>query len=974
MSGKPQRRGRGRGGGGGNFTVPFHQRGSSASDSPGGSGAYRGGGETPGVGEAAGNASQKSPIPDTQVENIENNTVREMKNANTGDVKPQRPGYGVGGRPVLLYANYFALTTPEDLVLYHYSLGWKDGDGNVPVGKKAKRVIDLLLEDHFSSEGYGITSDTTSIIISCKKLELNDGNFTVRYRSEHDEATAARPNYLTSTKADPVLGSKDEIIQALNIMLNHPLKVDSSIATIGANRHFSTNANTQNRKPLGAGLEVIRGFFQSVRAATGRLLVNVQVKNMAFYKEGPLDSLMDAYASENRINKVALERFLKKLTIEVTHRRNSKGQRIPQFKKIQGFARMDDGKKQPHPPIVPHFGAGAEDVQFYLANSSDGGKKEKTDIKTRPTPPSTGRYISVYDFFKQTYGISIKNPKIPVINVKSKDDPVYLPAEVCEVRPGQPARTKLSGAQTNQMISFAVRRPTENMLSISQSGRQLLGFDPMNSTLNAFGLSVSPKLLTVPSRVLMAPGVKYSKHTVPPNFGQWNMRDVKFDVQASLPSWTYLRISVQNGRSPWRDNTQFVTKVKELQDQLGKGGIAVKNYAAGKHIVVNPEQYESQILQGVNDLLKQRPKLILVIIPETDTTQISTRIYNRIKYVCDVLTGVLNVCVLDGKFSQAKVQYLANVSLKFNLKLGGRNHSLDSSKLGLISKGETMVVGIDVTHPSPGSSSKAPSVAAIVASVDQWLGQWPAAIRVQHARQEMVQDLKGLLASRLRLWRQKNGSFPKNILVYRDGVSEGQYNVVLDNELPALREACQELYKPSDTTAGLPKITIVIVGKRHNARFYPTEPRDGDKGGNPVHGTVVDRQVTEARNWDFFLQSHTAIQGTARPAHYYVIYDQIFRKMQCLPGTTAADTLEELTHNMCYLFGRATKAVSICPPAYYADLVCTRARCYMSELFDPSPGAVSDTASVGSESSTVQLPDASLVTIKENIKDTMFYV
>ena len=42
---------------------------------------------------------------------------------------------------------------------------------------------------------------------------------------------------------------------------------------------------------------------------------------------------------------------------------------------------------------------------------------------------------------------------------------------------------------------------------------------------------------------------------------------------------------------------------------------------------------------------------------------------------------------------------------------------------------------------------------------------------------------------------------------------------------------------------------------------------------------------------------------------------------------------------MCYLFGRATKAVSICPPAYYADLVCERARCYLSNLFDASAGA-----------------------------------
>ncbi len=51
--------------------------------------------------------------------------------------------------------------------------------------------------------------------------------------------------------------------------------------------------------------------------------------------------------------------------------------------------------------------------------------------------------------------------------------------------------------------------------------------------------------------------------------------------------------------------------------------------------------------------------------------------------------------------------------------------------------------------------------------------------------------------------------------------------------------------------------------------------------------------------------------------------------------------LERLTHDMCYAYGRATKAVSICPPAYYADLVCTRARAHKMELFEDSASMTS---------------------------------
>lgn len=38
-----------------------------------------------------------------------------------------------------------------------------------------------------------------------------------------------------------------------------------------------------------------------------------------------------------------------------------------------------------------------------------------------------------------------------------------------------------------------------------------------------------------------------------------------------------------------------------------------------------------------------------------------------------------------------------------------------------------------------------------------------------------------------------------------------------------------------------------------------------------------------------------------------------------------------LTCGSCYGFGRATKAVSICPPAYYADILAERGRCYLAK-------------------------------------------
>ena len=282
-----------------------------------------------------------------------------------------------------------------------------------------------------------------------------------------------------------------------------------------------------------------------------------------------------------------------------------------------------------------------------------------------------------------------------------------------------------------------------------------------------------------------------------------------------------------------------------------------------------------------------------------------------------------------------------------------------------------MVVGLDVTHPSPGSKEGAPSVAAIVASVDKFLGQWPGAFSIQEGRKEMVSSLEALFLSRLRLWQKHNkNQLPENIILYRDGVSEGQYQQLLDLELPLIRNACKQAYPATATNQGHPKVSIIVCGKRHHTRFYPSTDAEADRSSNCNPGTVVDRGVTEVRFWDFFIQPHACLQGTARPGHYVVILDEIFRSRAIKPPhQNAADALEDLTHNMCHLFGRATKAVSLCPAAYYADLLCTRARCYLSDQFDPN-----DTSATPSIASGTPSQPNFDITVPDSLKDTMWYI
>lgn len=183
-----------------------------------------------------------------------------------------------------------------------------------------------------------------------------------------------------------------------------------------------------------------------------------------------------------------------------------------------------------------------------------------------------------------------------------------------------------------------------------------------------------------------------------------------------------------------------------------------------------------------------------------------------------------------------------------------------------------MLVGMDVTHPSPGSIPEAPSIAGVVASVDGRFGQWPASMRAQTGRQEMIDKLDEMFGERLDVWRRLNqGALPQRVIIYRDGVSEGQYQTLLQKELPQVQKACEKRYPGGK----LPKISIIVCGKRHHTRFYPTRMEDAnDRSYNPPNGTVVDRGITMERGWDFFLQAHASGKGTAKPTHYVIIYEK----------------------------------------------------------------------------------------------------
>lgn len=94
--------------------------------------------------------------------------------------------------------------------------------------------------------------------------------------------------------------------------------------------------------------------------------------------------------------------------------------------------------------------------------------------------------------------------------------------------------------------------------------------------------------------------------------------------------------------------------------------------------------------------------------------------------------------------------------------------------------------------------------------------------------------------------------------------------------------------------------------------------------GNLSAGTVVE-EIGHPSYYDFYMISHHALQGTARPIRYQVLVNE---------SNFNNDDLQEFIHNMCYLYQRSNKAVAGVAPVRFAHLAALRAKAYSERTQD----------------------------------------
>ncbi|XP_015435160.1 PREDICTED: piwi-like protein 1 [Dufourea novaeangliae] len=501
--------------------------------------------------------------------------------------------------------------------------------------------------------------------------------------------------------------------------------------------------------------------------------------------------------------------------------------------------------------------------------------------------------ISLLDYYKQHWNLQIKDTQQPLLvncaKTKSstgapQEQLILLIPELCFV----------ANLTDSIRSDFRIMKDLDALTKMSPNARrdvfrhfvqEVRNNDIPRQILSEWGLQLESDLVAFTGRVLEPEEITFGqnkKFRPPPHKpADWGSAVCRNHMLRTphLNHWCVLYCQRDT-----RCTEEFVGMLKSVSKAMGM------NVREPRIICLRDDRTETYI-QELRRNIQQNINLMVIVFPTNRTDR-----YSAVKRVCCVEMPVPSQAIMSRTISRGdKLKSITEkIALQINCKLGGALWAL------AIPMDNCMICGIDVYHGGIGQSTNR-SVAGFVASLDKLLTTWHSKICLQGRHQELVDMLQICMISALKAYYKHNKRYPDRIIVYRDGVGDGQIETVAKYEVKQLLATFKNI-EPSYQ----PTLTIIIVQKRINTRLFAKCSMGLE---NPLPGTVVDTCITRASLYDFFLVSQNVRMGTVSPTHYIVVYDSKNMKVE---------HIQRLTYKLCHLYYNWPGTVKVPAPCQYA--------------------------------------------------------
>ncbi|XP_050431012.1 piwi-like protein Siwi [Adelges cooleyi] len=513
------------------------------------------------------------------------------------------------------------------------------------------------------------------------------------------------------------------------------------------------------------------------------------------------------------------------------------------------------------------------------------------DIDEASDPSSTfpkkdGTKMSYNQYYKEKWNVQIRGGRQPMLISKNKkksvrqfgveESLVYLVPELC-VMTGLTTQMRNNFNLMKDLASYTRINPDERVKRLRNFVRRVLSSNNSVEEFTKWNLDLSNDLVEVTGRVLKPE----------PIFG--NVKDYTGGDEAD---WTkYLRMSPMYTSAvikcwvvmaPVQNKQEIITFVNTLAKAARGMGFTLP-----QPVMVPLHDFRSDtIICSLEQTVNQNnPNMILCAIPPKG------QLYAVIKRKLCVDRAVPSQVVLLKNVQKNNMSVATKIAVQINCKIGGAPWLVKIPKKGM------MIVGYDVYHTQKGK--KKMSYGALIATMGDTHTNIFSCVELHEVGEELSNHFAATMSKALITYKSINGNLPTCIVIYRDGVGEGQLQYVHKIEIKLFKAVVKQFYGD----ASVP-MAVVIVTKRITTRFFT---KHGTR--NPQAGTVVDSVVTDPNKYDFYLVSQHSRQGTVAPTHYQVIEDTL---------NLPPDHMQKLTFKLCHMYFNWSGTVRVPAPCLLA--------------------------------------------------------
>ena len=479
--------------------------------------------------------------------------------------------------------------------------------------------------------------------------------------------------------------------------------------------------------------------------------------------------------------------------------------------------------------------------------------------------------ITLKEYYKKKYDITIKKPNQPLLVVKRKDANgedinLFFVPELCNlagltdelIKDRQFMKkladfTKLSPPdrinKTNQFLSLLVE--TEAKPDPVNKGKKLLSSKEKS---DLYGIEV--KALDKLHKAY------YMKETVLVGGGKKNikLKDKFFDVlvKKDMTKWVCLY------RQSNYEDADYLYKT--LDQASVNYGLAISEPEWVE--MGDRDNYEKWTIEAEKKMKNGEYKFVLFLLDKNDS------IYPDLKISSLVDNGYVSQVVKVGSLRKNALSVCSKILLQINAKLSGVSYmpKLDDS----IKKRKLMIIGVDSSHIS-GHRTGVAMVATINSSFTNFYNKESI---IEEKNKEQIQFcISGFIKEALVQYQKLNGKMPGGIIIYRQGVSLQQKDF-LTNEVKNIQKICNEnkvLYY------------YILVNTKTTYKFFE---KNQNKYANPGEGLLVLDGVTNRNFFEFYIQPQLVTGGSATPSCFHVAYGDLeFPEM-----------IPKLTFDLCHLY------------------------------------------------------------------------